>query len=85
MTTRRHFIKKPYIKAKIEATAPLTSVVVFKNNKIVWEKNIDQLKGVSDFEFQFTDEKFESDSYYYVRAIQNDGQIVWASPIWCFA
>ena len=76
--------EKPTIKAHIIGTAPLTSVVVFKNNNIVWEKNTDQLKGMSDFEFQFTDEKFESNCYYYVRAIQSDGQIVWASPIWCF-
>ena len=34
---------KPVINAKIEAVSSLKSVVLFKNNKIVWEKNKNQL------------------------------------------
>lgn len=74
---------KPTIKANIQAVSPLKSVVLFKNNKIIWEKDQSQLKGAKNFDFNFTDQKFDADSYYYIRAIQTDDQIVWSSPIWC--
>jgi hypothetical protein len=76
---------KPAIKVKIEAVSPLKSVVVFKNNKIIWQKNKARINGRSNFDFVFTDNEFDQDSYYYVRAIQDNNQIVWSSPIWCTA
>ncbi|MFQ5929809.1 MAG: hypothetical protein ACE5MK_08915, partial [Acidobacteriota bacterium] len=37
-------------------------------------------KGAS---FQFVDTDFQpGQNYYYVRVLQQDGQLAWASPIW---
>jgi hypothetical protein len=69
----------PRLEVKILGTAPIAQVDVVKSNKYVY-----QLKpGTKEAGFSYVDSDFGSgESYYYVRAQQADGQLVWSSPIW---
>ena len=73
---------KPTISATIDAVEPLKNIVVFKNNKVIYELNEDKLKNSKQYEINFVDKDFSADSYYYLRAIQQNDEIGWASPIW---
>ena len=64
---------------KVIGTQPLKEVRVVKNNRFVY----DQKPGVREAEFSFSDADAQSgESYYYVRVLQEDGQVAWSSPIW---
>lgn len=70
---------KPRIVGFVEAIKPLNNLVVFRNDTVVFEKkHIRSLLITIDF----VDESFSEDSYYYLRVIQEDGEIAWSSPIW---
>ncbi|MGC8863859.1 MAG: PhoPQ-activated protein PqaA family protein, partial [Armatimonadota bacterium] len=73
---------KPRITAVIEGTAPLTSVVVFKNNRIIYEKKGDDLCSLRSCKLDFADEDYSASSFYYLRVVQENDEIAWASPIW---
>lgn len=71
--------QKPKLVAKIMGTAPIKHVDVIKNNKYIHKLDPNR----QDVDFQYVDEAIQpGESYYYVRAIQTDGQVVWSSPIW---
>ncbi|MHB9037142.1 MAG: CehA/McbA family metallohydrolase domain-containing protein [Armatimonadota bacterium] len=72
----------PCITAEIDGTASLESVVVFKNNKIIYEKKGLDLKGSTKLNIDFVDDAFIGNSFYYLRVIQNNNEIAWSSPIW---
>jgi hypothetical protein len=39
--------------------------------------------GKAVFGFEYTDaENKDKDAYYYVRVLQNDGEMAWGSPVW---
>ncbi len=75
---------RPHIQATIEAAAPLTSIVLFRDGRIIHELKADQLGGRKDYTIDLTDEEFDGSktNYYYVRALQDNNEIVWSSPIW---
>jgi hypothetical protein len=73
---------KPRITATIETVKPLKSIVIFKNNKVIYEKGEDDLASRKQFKIDFTDNEFTGDSYYYLRVIQTNNEIAWSSPIW---
>ncbi len=73
---------KPRITASLKCTDAIVNIVIFKNNEIIYEKDKDELNNTKDYELEFVDELFASDSYYYLRAIQANNEIVWASPVW---
>ncbi len=70
---------KPELKVAIRGTAPLQQVDIIKEGKFIFTTNPDQ----PNTEFTFRDEKFNGEEcYYYVRVIQANKQMAWASPIW---
>ncbi len=73
---------KPQITASIEGTDQLASVVIFKNNKVVYEKKADDLGRRKSSTFDFVDENFGESAYYYLRVIQANNEMGWASPVW---
>lgn len=72
----------PHITAAIEGTAQLTSVVVFKDNEIIYEKKPDELQSRQSFEVDFVDRSYSDSSFYYLRVTQSNDEIAWSSPIW---
>ena len=70
---------KPELKVAIQGTAPLKQVDIIKEGKFIFTTN----PGQANAEFTFRDEKFDGEEcYYYVRVIQTNKQMAWASPIW---
>jgi len=71
------------IAARIVAPQDLKQVVVFKNGHVIEERTAPMGQETS-LEIEDADREKDTD-YYYVRAIQNDGQISWSSPVWVVA
>jgi hypothetical protein len=70
----------PVLTVKLTGTAPFAKVQIIKDNKYVYTVE-PKTQTVS---FNWRDEKPEpgKTSYYYVRGQQQDGELVWASPMW---
>jgi hypothetical protein len=70
----------PIIKVKLIGTAPFARVHIIRNNRYVY--TVEPKK--ETVEFTWRDEKPDAGktSYYYVRGEQQDGEIVWVSPMW---
>jgi hypothetical protein len=73
---------KPRITAAVEGSDALREIVVFKNNKPIYEKKEDSLHGAREHRVDFVDADFAESSCYYLRVIQRNNEIAWASPIW---
>lgn len=69
----------PKLAVRIVGTAPIKQVDVIKNNSYIYK-----LAGnAADLSFEYLDASAAAgESFYYVRAEQTDGQLVWSSPIW---
>lgn len=70
----------PELKVKLVGTAPFSRVYVIKDNKYVYTAQ----PKTATVEFSWRDNAPSpgKQSYYYVRGEQEDGEIVWASPMW---
>lgn len=69
----------PAIQAEILGTAPVREVAVIRNNEVLYTSS----PGVSDVRFEYEDrEPPEGELFYYLRAIQENDEIAWSSPIW---
>jgi hypothetical protein len=70
----------PSFQVKLVGTAPFSKVVIVKNSEYVYSR---EPKSAS-VSFAWRDEKPTKDkvSYYYVRGEQENGEIVWVSPMW---
>lgn len=70
----------PTLKVKLVGTGPFANVVIIKDDATVHRVD----PGSADVEFSWTDPKPTPGkvSYYYVRGEQEDGELVWASPMW---
>jgi hypothetical protein len=74
---------KPGLDVVVLGTGPIERVDVIRNGKVVHTEKSD--KTPEEMRFHWDDPapvKGEKASYYYVRAVQKDGQLAWASPIW---
>src|SRR5258708_3098154 len=58
---------------------PFQKVSVIKDNNVVYSTSGDR---VMAFTWQDPATTKGKTSYYYVRGLQSDGQIVWVSPMW---
>jgi hypothetical protein len=70
----------PALDVKLTGTAKFKKVVVVKDNKYVYSTE----PGSATVQFSWRDNAASAGktSYYYVRGEQEDGQLVWASPMW---
>jgi len=74
--------EKPHITADITGTDSISEIVVFKNNKQIYQKNSSDMGGKKTWTIDFKDEDFYYDSFYYLRIIQDNNEMAWSSPIW---
>lgn len=72
--------KPPDFKVKLTGTAPFAKVTVIKDGKSVYSSQ----PGEANVEFGWRDASPTAgkQSYYYVRGEQQDGEVVWVSPMW---
>ena len=70
----------PELKVKLVGTGPFAKVHVIKDNKYVYSTE----PKTAQVEFTWKDNTPTAGktSYYYVRGDQEDGEIVWVSPMW---
>jgi hypothetical protein len=69
----------PPLTVSILGTAPIAQVDIIRNNEYVYTVK----PGQRDVTLSYRDNSPpRGTSYYYVRALQTDGQLAWASPIW---
>jgi hypothetical protein len=70
----------PSLKVKLAGTAPFAKVHIIKDNRYVYSRE----PKTANVEFTWTDTAATAGktSYYYVRGEQQDGEIVWVSPMW---
>jgi hypothetical protein len=69
----------PIFLVRLWGTAPFQKVVVVKDNNVAYSTSGDRALA---FTYQDTAATKGKTSYYYVRGVQTDGQIVWVSPMW---
>jgi hypothetical protein len=70
----------PELRVKLVGTVPFKKVHVIKDNKYVY--SLDPKKATVEFSWRDNAPQAGKQSYYYVRGEQEDGEIVWASPMW---
>ncbi len=69
----------PELSVAVEGTAPLARIDVIKNGAFVYAPPVEGRSA----RFTYRDEQFDgTESYYYVRVIQANRHMAWASPIW---
>jgi len=70
----------PTLRVKLTGTSKFTKVVIVKDNQYVYSAKPD----TSQVEFSWRDNApvKGKTSYYYVRGEQDDGELVWLSPMW---
>jgi hypothetical protein len=69
----------PSLKVKLIGTGPFKRVDIVKDNAYVYQAK----PGKAEVEFTWTDMSPKAGtSYYYVRGEQEDGELVWVSPMW---
>ena len=71
---------QPELKVKLEGTAPFARVSIVKDNNYAYVIT----PGTSSVNFTWRDTApiRGRESYYYVRGEQQDGEVVWVSPMW---
>jgi len=69
----------PVFSVRLWGTNPFQNVVLVKDGNVIYSTSGDQ---VLSFSFQDTAAQKGKTSYYYVRGLQTDGQVVWVSPMW---
>ena len=71
---------RPLLQVKFEGTAPFAKVYIVKDGKYVYTREPKTAK--VDFSWRDMSAEAGKMSYYYVRGEQENGEIVWASPMW---
>jgi hypothetical protein len=73
----------PRLDVVVLGTGPLDRVDVLRDGEVVHSER--PAKDAAEARFHWDDpapKKGDRPSYYYVRVVQKDGQLAWASPIW---
>ena len=69
----------PPLTARITGTANITDLAVIRNNKVIYQTS----PGKPTAELQYEDRSPEKGlNFYYIRAVQENNEVAWASPIW---
>jgi hypothetical protein len=70
---------EPELRVAVEGTAAVARIDVIKNGSFAYTSQ----PNTRSVKFTFRDKQFDGkESYYYVRVIQADKNMAWASPIW---
>ncbi|MGO8788200.1 MAG: hypothetical protein ACLQVL_12570 [Terriglobia bacterium] len=71
---------QPTLKIKLRGTSQFAKVTIIRDGKFVYSTS----PNTQDVEFSWRDNQPNKDkaSYYYVRGEQDNGELVWASPMW---
>jgi hypothetical protein len=72
--------ESPNLHVKLEGTSKFAKVVVVKDNEYVYSTQPDSDK--VEFSWRDNAPATGKTSYYYVRGEQDNGEIVWVSPMW---
>ena len=70
---------QPVFNAKLWGTNAFQDIQVIKDNNVVYETSGDR---VVSFTWMDTAPQVGKTSYYYIRGVQTDGQLVWVTPMW---
>jgi hypothetical protein len=70
----------PMIRVKLTGTTDFRRVHIIKDGRVVYTG--DPRSRIVDFGWPDPNVKRGATSYYYVRAEQSDGEMVWVSPMW---
>jgi hypothetical protein len=70
----------PEMRVKLTGTRPFAKVQIVKDNRYVYTS--EPKTATVDFTWKDNAAKAGAASYYYVRGEQDDGNIVWVSPMW---
>jgi hypothetical protein len=74
---------QPRLEVIALGTGPIDRVEVIRNGEVSHTERPSQDAAESRYHWEDpAPRKGETPSYYYVRVIQKDGQMAWASPIW---
>jgi hypothetical protein len=70
----------PTLKVKLRGTSKFAKVTIIRDGKFVYSTS----PNTQEVEFSWRDNQPSKDktSYYYVRGEQDDGELVWVSPMW---
>src|SRR4051812_27862901 len=69
----------PQISVRAIGTMNIKQVDIVKNQNFVYTSH----PGTKETRFDFADQDYGAgQNYYYVRVMQDDGQLAWSSPIW---
>ena len=70
----------PTLKIKLRGTSKFVKISIIRDGKFVYSTS----PKTQEVEFSWRDNQPNKDrtSYYYVRAEQDNGELVWASPMW---
>src|SRR5262249_36110893 len=69
----------PQLAVHVIGTGPIQQIDIIKNQQFVYTTR----PATNEASFEFTDKNSgPGQSYYYVRVLQQDGQLAWSSPIW---
>jgi hypothetical protein len=69
----------PVFSVRLWGTAPFQQVVLVKDGNVIYSTTGDRALA---FSYQDQSAVKGKTSYYYVRGLQTDGQVVWVSPMW---
>ena len=69
----------PAIRASIQGTDVIREVALIRDNEVIYTTN----PGQAATQFEYVDrEPPAGESFYYVRAVQQNDEVAWSSPIW---
>ena len=69
----------PAVRATVIGTDVIRQVALIRDNEVIYNAE----PGTERVEFEYTDrEPASGESFYYVRAVQQNDEIAWSSPIW---
>jgi hypothetical protein len=74
---------QPTVYYMVKGTAPVKSIEVWKYSKSKGYELFEfDGKGKNDVQGQFSDDGFSQDSLYFMKVVQEDGNLAWSSPVW---
>jgi hypothetical protein len=69
----------PRLQIHVGATASIKQIDIIRDKRFVYTSR----PRTRQFDFEFADKEFsKGEHWYYVRVMQEDGQMAWSSPIW---